>query len=274
VLGGKKTLTDPASGQTAAAIGIGQYEMQPIDQAIGFATFASGGVYRGAHFVAKVTDVSGAVLLNNTGVAGKQVIPRDVAHDVTYALTGVAAWSRDSLDGNRPVACKTGTQNLNNYDDTDAWMVGYTPSISTAVWMGSDGHDAIRNASNRPIYGAGLPGHIWKAFMNAVLDGTPTEQLPTSPIINGDTFTNPVNAVAPTTSAAPTTVAAPTSAAPTTAARTTTAAPTGSKTATKSATATATTSATATATAGGSSGGGIGGGGISGGGPGTGAGGG
>ena len=233
VLGGKKTLTDTSTGQTGAAIGIGQYEMQPIDQAVGFATFASGGVYRGSHFVAKVTDVSGSVLLNNTGEAGKQVIPKDVAHDVTYALTGVAAFSHDSLAGNRPVASKTGTQNLDKIDDTDAWMVGYTPSISAAVWMGSDGHAAIRNSLNRPIYGAGLPGHIWKAFMDAVLKGTPVEQLPTSPIITGDTFTNPVNAPAPTPTAAPTTSAAPTTHATVTSTPATTG-PTGSATTSRS----------------------------------------
>jgi len=237
-LGGKKTLTDPSTGQTSAAIGIGQYEMQPIDQAVGFATFASGGLYRGAHFVAKVTDVSGAVLLNDTGEAGKQVIPRDVAHDVTYALTGVAEFSHDSLADGRPSASKTGTQNLahSTVDDTDAWMVGYTPSISTAVWMGSDGHDAIRTAAGRPIYGAGLPGHIWKAFMDDVLAGTPIEPLPTSPIIQGDTDTNPVNAPppppppAPTTAAAPTTVAAPTTQAPTVAPPSTPSAPSGTPT--------------------------------------------
>jgi len=255
VLGGKKTLTDPSTGQTSAAIGIGQYEMQPIDQAVGFATFASGGLYRGAHFVAKVTDVSGAVLLNNPGEAGKQVVPRDVAHDVTYALTDVAAFSHDSLDGGRPVACKTGTQNLDKFDDTDAWMVGYTPSISTAVWMGSDGHAAIRNSLKRPIYGAGLPGHIWKAFMNSVLDGTPMEPLPNSAIIQGDTLTNPVNAPAPTTAAAPTTVAAPTTSAPITATRTKAPVSTASSSSSTGTTSATSTAATTPSTAGGTPGG-------------------
>jgi membrane peptidoglycan carboxypeptidase len=222
-LTGKKTLTDPSTdGVTAAAIGIGQYEMQPIDQAVGYATFASGGIYRAPYFVAKVTDGAGKVLVSNSGSPGKQVVPGDVAHDVSYALNGVAKWSNDPLAGGRPSAAKTGTQNLagSKIDNTDSWMVGYTPSLSTAVWMGSDGHDAIRTAAGRPIYGAGLPGQIWKSFMDAALKGTPMEKLPTTPTITGDTMKDSPYAAAPKVetprgdTAAPTTSAAPTSSAP------------------------------------------------------------
>ena len=258
VLGNKKTLIDTSTGRTGAAIGIGQYEVQPIDQAVGFATFAAGGIYRGPHFVAKVGDVTGKLLLSNGGDPGKRVLPGDVAHDVTYALTDVAAFSHDSLADGRPVASKTGTQNLDKFDDTDAWMVGYTPSISAAVWMGSDGHAAIRNAAGRPIYGSGLPGHIWKAFMNAVLQGTPIEPLPTSPIITGDTFTNPVNAPAPIPTPAPTTSAAPTtSKAPATssAPASTSAAPTSTSAAPTSSSAPPTASGVPTLPGGGKTGG-------------------
>jgi membrane peptidoglycan carboxypeptidase len=231
-LKGKKTLVDPASQGVGAAIGIGQYEMRPIDQAVGYATLAAGGVHRAPYFVAKVTDSQGKVLLSNTGSAGNQVIPPDVANDVSYALTGVAAFSHDSLAGGRPSASKTGTQNKakTENDNTDAWMVGYTPSIATAVWYGSDGQKAIETSAGRPIYGAGLPGQTWKAFMDAVLKGTPVEKLPTSAVITGDSGTPviPVPTAAPTT-AAPTTAQQPpatTSAAPrTTAAPTTSAAP-------------------------------------------------
>src|SRR5919199_5875129 len=163
--------------------------MRPIDQAVGFATFANGGVHHAPFFVATVADNTGAVLLQNNGDAGDQAVPADVANDVTYALEGVASFSRRSLDGGRPVASKTGTQGKqgSTVDDTDAWMVGYTPSISTAVWMGSDGQDAIENAQGKPIYGSGLPGAIWQQFMNTVLKGTPKEPLPSKALISGDT---------------------------------------------------------------------------------------
>jgi membrane peptidoglycan carboxypeptidase len=248
-LKGKKTLTDPETQGVDASIGIGQYEMRPIDQAVGFATFAAGGIHRAPYFVAKVTDSEGKVLVQDGGSPGQQVMPPDVAHDVSYALTGVAAFSHDSLAGGRPSASKTGTQNKANTqnDNTDAWMVGYTPSLSTSVWVGSDNQSAITTSAGRPIYGAGLPGQTWKAFMDAVLKGTPVEKLPTSPIITGDAGTPviPVQTAAPTT-AAPSTAEQPpatTSAAPrTTAAPTPSAAPVTSPSAQSTDTATATSS--------------------------------
>ena len=105
----------------------------------------------------------------------------DVANDVTFALKGVAQYSKRTLDDGREVASKTGTQGLDRQDNSDAWMVGYTPSLSTAVWMGTDGRRADHRLRGRIIYGSGLPGEIWQQFMNTVLAGTPEEELPDKP---------------------------------------------------------------------------------------------
>ncbi|WP_369257432.1 transglycosylase domain-containing protein [Geodermatophilus amargosae] len=210
----KPTLADPETGSTGSSIGIGQYEMRPIDQATGFATFASGGVRHDAHFVSRVTDTAGAVLLDNGAPAGEQVMSEQVASDTTYALEGVAQYSRRALDDDREVAAKTGTQGIDADDNSDAWMVGYTPSLSTAVWMGSDGYQPIRNDDGAIVYGSGLPGAIWQQFMDTVLDGTPEEDLPDRPVIRGDTgegVPEPVTEpAAPTTQSAPPTQSAPT----------------------------------------------------------------
>jgi membrane peptidoglycan carboxypeptidase len=187
ILDGDNTLADPKTGGTGSGIGIGQYEMRPIDQAVGFSTFAAGGVQRDPYFVAKVTDSSGSVLLENAGDAGEQVIAPNVANDVTFAIEDVAQYSRRALAGGREVASKTGTVGSSDEDNSDAWMVGYTPSISTAVWMGTDGYQPIVNAQDRIIYGSGLPGAIWQDFMNSVLAGTPKEKLPDKAQIKGDT---------------------------------------------------------------------------------------
>ncbi|MGY1855632.1 transglycosylase domain-containing protein [Modestobacter sp. SYSU DS0290] len=186
-LDGQPVLAD-GNGNTGGAIGIGQYDMRPIDQAVGFATFAAGGVRHDPHFVAEVRDSTGAVLKANDGSASAyQAVEPNVASDVTFALEDVAGASRLPLDGNRPVASKTGTQGLDDEDNSDAWMVGYTPSLSAAVWIGTGSTKAIRNVQGRIIYGSGLPGEIWQEFMNAALAGTPVEQLPTRPLIKGDT---------------------------------------------------------------------------------------
>jgi membrane peptidoglycan carboxypeptidase len=186
VLAGSNTLADPQTGGTGASIGIGQYEMRPIDQAHGFATLATG-VEHEPYFVARVTDSEGAVLLDYNGDAGDRVFEDDVVNDVTYAMKDVAAYSRRSLGGGREVAAKTGTQGQGE-DNSDAWMVGFTPSISTAVWMGNDSPaQPIEDVNGRIIYGAGLPGAIWQEFMDDVLDGTPEEDLPDRALIRGDT---------------------------------------------------------------------------------------
>ncbi len=208
-LEGNTTLAN-AEGFTGSAIGIGEYEMRPIDQAVGFATFANGGLHRDPYFVSRVTDTDGAVLLEYGGESGEQVLRAEVANDVTFALEGVAQYSRRALDGGREVAAKTGTQGLNAEDNSDAWMVGYTPSISAAVWMGTDAREPIVNSDEAIVYGSGLPGAIWQEFMDTVLEGTPEEDLPNSPRIRGDTG----EGVAAPTTAAPTTQSQPTQTAP------------------------------------------------------------
>jgi membrane peptidoglycan carboxypeptidase len=212
-LKGRETLTSSDGGR-GGSIGIGEYEMRPIDQANGMATLAAGGVHRDAHFVAKVTDSTGAVLVENRGdTTGKQVIAPDVASDVTYAMEGVAAHAKRRLDGGREVACKTGTQGYGKdaSQNTDAWMVGFTPSLAAAVWMGSDELGPIQTTGGSAIFGSGLPGAIWQSFMDGVLDGTPEENLPDAPLIEGDTgegvpapITTPPPTTAPVTTPAPT----------------------------------------------------------------------
>ncbi|WP_346620783.1 transglycosylase domain-containing protein [Blastococcus montanus] len=181
------TVLANSEGATGSSIGIGEYELRPFDQAQGFATLAAGGVFRDAYFVSRVTDGAGTVLLENTGAAGEQVLRSDVVNDVTVALKDVASYSRRSLDGGREVASKTGTQGQGE-DNSDAWMVGYTPSIATAVWMGNDSpSDPIVNSDGGIVYGSGLPGAIWQRFMNAVLSDVPEEDLPDRALIKGDT---------------------------------------------------------------------------------------
>ena len=214
LLAGKPTLSG-GSGTTGSAIGIGEYEMRPIDQAHGFATFAAGGQERDPFFVRKVVDSSGKVLLDRKTAGGaEEAVTEEVAHDVTYALKDVAAYSRRSLDDGREVAAKTGTQGLDDVNNSDAWIVGYTPSIATSVWIGTDQRDPIINSDGGIVYGSGLPGEIWQQFMNNALEGTEFEPLPDSPLIEGDTGES-VPLPEPTTSAPPPSsqVAAPSSSA-------------------------------------------------------------
>ncbi len=167
---GRPTLQQ--NGVTAGGIGIGQYEVRPIDQAVGFATLASGGILRPPYFVQKITDPTGHVL------------------------------------GGRPCAAKTGTQQFGATSyNSDAWMVGFTPQVSTAVWVGSDKPTALKNAAGRPLYGRGLPGATWKAFMDAYLAGQTAARLPTSPQVRPAPSPSPT--ASPTPSPTPSVTRAP-----------------------------------------------------------------
>ncbi|MCW0215085.1 MAG: penicillin-binding protein [Pseudonocardia sp.] len=165
----------------SAGIALGDKEVHPQDMASAFATFAADGVYREPYLVSRVTTSDGRVIYDHgTGTAGTQAFSEQVARNVTESMTDVARSSRIPLDGGRPVAAKTGTvQSSVAGQNNDAWTVGYTPSVSTAVWVGTDDNKPIKNAAGRPVYGRMLPGSIWEEYMNAALSGTPREQFST-----------------------------------------------------------------------------------------------
>jgi membrane peptidoglycan carboxypeptidase len=215
--GGQKTLVElNPSGPPNAGIGLGAYPVRPIDMAASYATLAANGVQRDAHFVQKVVTADGTVLFDRGSLAGKQAIDEPIAQNVTAAMQPIAAASRGhGLAGGRLSAAKTGTnQFLATADNRDAWMVGFTPSLSTAVWVGTDNPEPIKTKSGGPIYGSGLPSDIWKSTMDGALQGTPKETFPKAPAINGATeTTTPAPTRRTTTSTAPTTTT--TSGAPT-----------------------------------------------------------
>ncbi len=102
-------------------------------------------------------------------------------------MTPIAAYSRGhGLAGGRPSASKTGTAQLGDTGaNKDAWMVGYTPSLSTAVWVGTEQGLPLVNSYGGMIYGSGLPSDIWKATMDGALKGTDVEKFPTPKPIAG-----------------------------------------------------------------------------------------
>jgi len=181
---------DGKGGPPNNGIVLGQYQTRVFDMASAYATLAASGVYHQPHFVQRVVNADGRVLFDatNSNNAGEQRIPKDVADNVTSAMQPIASYSRGhALAGGRPSAAKTGTTQLGDTDaDKDAWMVGYTPSLSTAVWVGTvTGDKPLVNRWGGPIYGSGLPSDIWKATMDGALKGTNTESFPKPAEIGG-----------------------------------------------------------------------------------------
>ena len=186
---GQKTLTElNPPGPPNAGIGLGAYPARPIDMASSYATFADNGMQHDAYFVQKVTTADGTVLLDRGTPQGRQAIDAGVAENVTAAMEPIAGYSRNhNLAGGRDSAAKTGTSQLaDTTNNRDAWMVGFTPSLSTAVWVGTDQGGAIKTSGGSIVYGSGMPADIWKSTMDGALQGTPNETFPNAPALNGN----------------------------------------------------------------------------------------
>ena len=222
---GQKTLVAP-DGTTHFGIGIGDsdYAVRPLDQATGFATIANGGTTHPPYFVQKVTDSQGAVVYQHPA-AGKRSLDPRVANDVGLTLKPIADWSGVGLADGRESGAKTGTAGIeagsgvppeNVGKNSDAWMVGYTPQVSTAVWVGSNGAGPISNADGGQEYGRDLPGRTWKLFMDTYLAGKQDLPLPTTQMITGGTDILPT--AVPSSAASSSSAQTPTSNAPTTSA--------------------------------------------------------
>ncbi|MEU7630165.1 transglycosylase domain-containing protein [Nocardia sp. NPDC049220] len=182
-----KTLTEPDGSGPNNGIVLGQYQSRVLDMASAYATLAASGMYHAPHFVTKVVTADGQVLMDRGEVAGEQRVSAAVADNVTAAMKPIAASSRNhGLSGGRESAAKTGTAQLGETgENKDAWMVGYTPSLSTAVWVGSIDNSPLRNYGGGMIYGSGLPSDIWKATMDGALQGTTNQSFPKPAPIKG-----------------------------------------------------------------------------------------
>ncbi|WP_445167793.1 transglycosylase domain-containing protein [Mycolicibacterium sp. Dal123E01] len=181
---------DGKGGPPNNGVVLGQYQTRVLDMASAYATLANSGVYHKPHFVEKVVNSRGEVLFDagTSDNNGEQRIPKAVADNVTAAMQPIAGWSNGhNLSGGRASAAKTGTNQLGDTDSNrDAWMVGYTPSLSTAVWVGTtDGTQPLVNKSGGQVYGSGIPSDIWKATMDGALKGTDNETFPKPTEIGG-----------------------------------------------------------------------------------------
>ena len=77
------------------------------------------------------------------------------------------------------VAGKTGT----TQDYGDAWFVGYSPYMATAVWMGNRDSNNVKmtNVGGIRVTGGSYPAEIWQDFMTRVHSGVPALSFPPAP---------------------------------------------------------------------------------------------
>ncbi len=152
---------------------LGILETSPLDMASAYGVFAARGQRQPPTPIVKVVDATGKVLEDNRGREPKRAISDVVADNVTAALrTVISSGTGTGANIGRPAAGKTGTGE--NY--TNAWFVGYTPTLSTAVWMGYANNNStpLRNIRGvGRVFGGTIPASTWKAFMSVALKDVP-----------------------------------------------------------------------------------------------------
>lgn len=184
---GISTLVDSGAysdANLAMALGGLSKGVNPLEMAAAYGVLASNGIYCKPIALLKIVDREGKVLYEAKPDT-KRVIDAESAYLTTNMLQDVlVSGTAGGMGIGRPAAGKTGTT------DTyiDAWFVGFTPDLCTAVWIGDD--------NNKPMnymYGSGAPLSIWHDFMVQALASTkvsnfvnPGVVIPSEPEIKQD----------------------------------------------------------------------------------------
>lgn len=171
--------------QPLLSFATGANELSTLDMAAGAQTLANEGVHHKPYYVDRVETIDGQTLYTHFD-GGTPVLDRDAALTTIDMLKKVLGPDgtayRYPLEGGRPAAGKTGTQQ----DNTNATFVGFTPQLATAVWMGDpDGYTSMTQATvpefTEEVQGGRLPTLIWKTFMDPALAGKPVFDWPAPP---------------------------------------------------------------------------------------------
>ncbi len=155
-------------------VALGAADITLAEQTAAFTTFPNDGVRVTPRYIRKVTDYEGRVLEENYPEV-KDVVSARTARIMTYMLREVVlhgtGYAASKL--NHPLGGKTGTTN----DFTDAWFVGFSPSLTCGVWVGFDEKKTLGNKETGAM--AALP--IWMDFMRVALQGRESEDFAAPP---------------------------------------------------------------------------------------------
>jgi penicillin-binding protein 1A len=196
-VGGIKTVIEYARkfGITSALpaylpVALGAADITLAEQTAAFTTFPNDGVRVTPRYIRKVTDYDGRVLEENYPEV-KDVVSARTARIMTSMLREVVlhgtGYAASKL--NHPLGGKTGTTN----DFTDAWFVGFSPSLTCGVWVGFDEKKTLGNKETGAA--AALP--IWMDFMRLALQGRESEDFPAPPPTTPNAVAQKVDAPEP-----------------------------------------------------------------------------
>lgn len=168
-------IQSPVDEFPAVALGGLTKGVSALDMASAYGTLATGGRYNKPIAVTKIVDFKEKTVFE-AKIEPKQALSPSIAAAATDVLKDVVArgTGRAAQIG-RPQAGKTGTsQKL-----WDAWFVGYTPDLSTAVWVGYPQKSIpMNNVHGISVVGGTFPAQIWKKFMSRALENIPPSNFP------------------------------------------------------------------------------------------------
>jgi penicillin-binding protein 1A len=166
----------PSDAAGFISLPLGVETITPYQMAGAFAPIANGGIRQNPYFIDRVEDAQGNVIFerepNPTRAFSAQsaCLATQILHANTQEGTGTAA-----NIGGQPVAGKTGTTEKNG----DAWFVGFSPYLTTAVWMGDPVQPTpMTNVGGITVMGGTYPARIFEAFMAAYHQGKPVREFP------------------------------------------------------------------------------------------------
>jgi penicillin-binding protein 1A len=151
---------------------LGTSPVSPVEMAGAYADFATGGMHAAPYTITSIQNAEGRSMFK-AQVKPVRALDEPVANTVAYALEQVVkkgTGTRARL-GSRPVGGKTGTTE----DHVDAWFVGFTRQISTAVWMGYPEGGRMERVRGISVTGGSFPAQIWRTFMEKAVEGMPVE---------------------------------------------------------------------------------------------------
>jgi penicillin-binding protein 1A len=153
-------------------VALGAADMRLLEHTSAFTVFPDDGIRIEPHFIRRVTSYDGA-LLEEARPEVHDVIAPAVARTMVAMLEEVVQFGTAirAKELARPAAGKTGTTN----DFTDAWFMGFTPSLTAGVWVGFDDRQ-VSLGKKETGSKAALP--IWLQFMKAAMEGKPADDFP------------------------------------------------------------------------------------------------
>jgi len=153
-------------------IALGAGEATLTEMVAAFATFANQGLRMKPYLIARITDRDGNII-EEARPQARDAIRADTAFILTSLLRGVATRGTAARAASlkRPIAGKTGTTN----DFTDAWFIGFEPSLAAGVWLG---FDEKKDSLGKDETGGHAALPVWLDFWAPVMKNKPVEDFP------------------------------------------------------------------------------------------------